>query len=294
MSASVTVPTASRSAARRSTMLPTAGQPRRRETARTALNWVIPVSVLLSWIMGSALGFIPRTVLPAPGDVLSSAVGLWRDGVLQQSLAVSLARVGTGFTIGALLGLVFGTIVGLSRVGEALFDRSLQAVRAIPHLALVPLMILWFGVGEEPKIILIALGVLFPVYLNTAAGIRSVDVKLIELGRNYGLSRAALLRKVVFPGALAGILTGIRYALGVAWLTLVIAETIASRDGLGYLAQVAREQLRYDQLVLTILLYAIAGLLADQLVRFAERSWLKWHPAFRRKPRRAARAGADA
>src|SRR5690606_25933729 len=139
-----------------------------------------------------------------------------------------------------------------------------------------------FGVGEEPKIVLVALGTLFPVYLNTVSGIRSVDIKLIQLGQSYGLGRLALLRTVVIPGALPGIFTGIRYALGVAWLTLVIAETIASRDGIGYLAQVAREQLRYDQLVLTILLYALAGLLADQLVRFAEHIWLAWHPAFRK------------
>lgn len=248
-----------------------------------ALPWVVPLALLAGWQIGSSTGLIPPTVLPAPGAVVTSGLRLWEDGVLQQSLLVSLARVGSGFIAGALIGLTLGTLVGLSRLGEALIDRSLQAVRAIPHLALVPLMILWFGVGEEPKIVLVALGTLFPVYLNTVAGIRSVDVKLIQLGRSYGLGRAALLRTVILPGALPGILTGIRYALGVAWLTLVIAETIASRDGIGYLAQVAREQLRYDQLVLTILLYALAGLLADQLVRFAERIWLSWHPAFKKK-----------
>lgn len=253
-----------------------------RSFATSILPWAVPVLLLITWQLGSTLGFIPRSVLPAPGAVVASGVRLWGDGVLQQSLAVSLARVGVGFAAGALIGLLLGTIVGLSKIGEALIDRSLQAVRAIPHLALVPLMILWFGVGEEPKVVLIALGTLFPVYLNTVAGIRSVDIKLIQLGQSYGLKPLALLRKVVFPGALPGILTGIRYALGVAWLTLVIAETIASRDGLGYLAQVAREQLRYDQLVLTILLYAFAGLLADQIVRIAERFWLAWHPSFRK------------
>lgn len=252
---------------------------------RHLLPWAVPVLLLLLWQVGSTTGFIPQTVLPSPGAVGSSAVRLWQEGTLQQSLLVSLGRVGVGFAAGALLGLLFGTLVGLSQLGEALIDRTLQAVRAIPHLALVPLMILWFGVGEEPKIVLIALGTLFPVYLNTVAGIRSVDVKLVQLGRSYGLGRLALLRTIVFPGALPGILTGIRYALGVAWLTLVIAETIASRDGVGYLAQLAREQLRYDQLVLTILLYALAGLLADQLVRIAERVWLPWHPAFRRPQR---------
>jgi sulfonate transport system permease protein len=270
---------------------------RRRQRAGVLLPllaWLIPVLLLLFWQIGSSLGFIPRTVLPSPGSVVASAVRLWEDGVLQQSLLVSLARVGAGFSIGALAGLALGTVVGLSRLGEALFDRTLQAVRAIPHLALVPLMILWFGVGEEPKIVLIALGTLFPVYLNTAAGIRSVDVRLIELGRSYGLGRLALLRTVVFPGAMPGILTGIRYALGVAWLTLVIAETIASRDGLGYLAQVAREQLRYDQLVLTILLYALAGLLADQIVRLAARFLLAWHPAFRGSARKTIPKGAKA
>ena len=150
-------------------------------------------------------------------------------------------------------------------------------VRTIPHLALVPLMILWFGIGEEPRVLLVALGSLFPVYLNTVSGIRNVDPKLIELGRSYGLGHAAQVRAVVLPGALQPILVGVRYALGVAWLTLVIGETIASRDGIGYLIQNAREQLRVDADGERRIRWRW---LADLITRLIERRVLRWHPNY--------------
>ena len=244
------------------------------------LPWLAPTALIGLWQFLSAYGYLSSGVLPGPADVLQAAWDLAKRGELQTDIAVSLRRVAIGFSIGASTGLLLGFLVGLSRVAEGLLDRSLQMVRTIPHLALVPLMILWFGIGEEPRVLLVALGSLFPVYLNTVSGIRNVDPKLIELGRSYGLGHAAQVRAVVLPGALQPILVGVRYALGVAWLTLVIGETIASRDGIGYLIQNAREQLRVDVIVLAIILYAIAGWLADLITRLIERRVLRWHPNY--------------
>ncbi|MFD6063478.1 ABC transporter permease subunit [Rhodococcus wratislaviensis] len=159
-------------------------------------------------------------------------------------------------------------------------ERGERVVRALPHLALVPLLIAAFGIGELPKIVPVMLGVIFPVYLNTVAGIRTVDPRLIQLGESYGLGRGARIRDIIVPGAMPMILTGIRYALGVAWLTLVIAETIATSEGIGFLAQNGRDMLRNDRIVLAILLYAIAGLLADQITRFIEARVLRWNPHY--------------
>ncbi|MCG7505997.1 ABC transporter permease subunit [Mesorhizobium retamae] len=207
-------------------------------------------------------------------------ISLVNRGQLQHHILVSLQRVALGFALGAVTGLALGIIVGLSIAARQIADLTVQMVRTVPHLALVPLMIFWFGIGEEPRILLVALGVVFSVYINTVSGIRSVDPKLVEMGRSYGLSKAELIWSIILPGALQQILTGIRYALGVAWLTLVVAETIASREGLGFLAQDARELLRLDVIVLVILIYAVAGWLADFLTRLVEARLLSWHPSY--------------
>jgi sulfonate transport system permease protein len=246
----------------------------------TWLPWIVPAAVLLGWHLLSVTGALSASVMPGPAQVLDAAVELWRNGTLLTDILISLRRVFLGFALGSATGLVLGFIVGLSTLARGLLDRSIQMVRTIPHLALVPLMILWFGIGEEPRVLLVALGTLFPVYLNTMAGIRNVDPKLIELGQSYGLSRRELITSVVLPGALQPILVGVRYALGVAWLTLVVGETIASRDGIGYLVQNARELLRIDIIVLAILLYALAGWLADFITRKIEARVLRWHPAY--------------
>lgn len=249
---------------------------------RLLLPWVVPVLIVAAWQWSSSVGFISPAILPAPSVVLDTAGTLWRSGELPEHVLVSLRRVAVGFGIGAVIGLAFGFAVGLSRLAEGVFDRSLQMVRALPHLALVPLLIAAFGIGETPRIVLVTLGVIFPVYLNTVSGIRTVDEKLIQLGSSYGLTRWGLIRHIVVPGALPMILTGIRYALGVAWLTLVVAETIATREGIGYLAQNGREMLRTDRIVLAIVLYALAGLLADQITRLIERRALRWNPTMRK------------
>jgi sulfonate transport system permease protein len=162
-------------------------------------------------------------------------------------------------------------------------DSTLQMIRNIPHLALIPLVILWFGIDETAKIFLVALGVFFPIYINTQHGIRTVDAQLVEMGRTYGMTPAALFRRIYFPGALPSIFVGLRYALGIMWLTLIVAETIAASAGIGYMAMQAREFLLVDVVVLSILIYALLGKLADSTARLLERICLGWHPAFHKQ-----------
>jgi sulfonate transport system permease protein len=253
---------------------------RKLANTRVMLPWIIPFALILIWHFASTTGSLSPGVLPAPADVLNVGWSLAVQGTLLHDILVSFRRVFIGFSLGAGAGLLLGFAVGLSSLAYGLFDRSLQMVRTVPHLALVPLMILWFGIGEEPRITLVAMGTLFPVYLNTMSGVRNVDPKLVELGRSYGLSRLEVIRSIILPGALQPILVGLRYALGVGWLTLVVGETIASRDGIGYLVQNARELLRTDVIVLAIILYAVAGWLVDLLARLVERWALRWHPAY--------------
>jgi sulfonate transport system permease protein len=185
-----------------------------------------------------------------------------------------------GFVIGGGIGFTLGIMNGLFRVSEALTDSTLQMLRNIPHLALIPLVILWFGIGEEAKVFLVALGVFFPIYVNTQHGVRSVDPHLLEMGRAYGISGAALFWRVVLPGALPSIFVGLRYALGIMWLTLIVAETIAATSGIGYMAMSAREFMQVDVVVFSILLYAALGKMADSIARSLERNALKWNPTY--------------
>ncbi|PKU24014.1 aliphatic sulfonate ABC transporter permease SsuC [Telmatospirillum siberiense] len=242
--------------------------------------WLLPLLLLVLWQAGASLGWISSRVLPAPRDIGASFVELVKSGQLLKNLQISCGRAFSGFFIGAVIGLVLGFWTGTSRRMERLLDTSVQMVRNIPHLALTPLVILWFGIGEDSKVFLIALGVMFPIYLNTFHGIRSVDRQLIEMGRVYGLSGWGLFRDVILPGTLPSILVGIRFSLGVMWLTLIVAETIAASSGLGYMAMNAREFFQTDIVVIAILLYALLGKLADMAARGLERRWLKWHPEF--------------
>ncbi|MFC9220112.1 ABC transporter permease [Streptomyces hygroscopicus] len=251
-------------------------------TGRALGPWAVPLLVLAVWQTTAKTGALPPRILPAPEAVLRAGTDLAATGELQHHILTSLRRIAQGFALGAATGLLLGFGVGMSKAAEIILDRSLQMVRTIPHLALVPLMIAWFGIGEEPKVLLVALGTFFPVYLNTVTGIRGVDPKLLQLGRSYGLGRWRLVRDIAIPGAMPTVLAGIRYSLGVAWMTLVVAETISASDGIGYLAQDARQLLRTDQIVLAILLYALAGLFADLLTRLIERKVLRWHPNYRR------------
>jgi sulfonate transport system permease protein len=243
---------------------------------RLPLRWLSPVAVLAGWQLGSASGLVPERILPAPSTVLAAGWSTVRSGELADALLVSTQRVLIGFVVGAVLGLGLGAVVGLSRLGELAVDPPLQMLRTVPHLGLVPLFILWFGIGETPKVAMVALGVAFPLYLNTCAGIRGVDGKLLELARVLRLGRWRRLRTIVFPGALPHVLVGLRQSLGIAWLSLIVAEQINSDAGLGYLINNARDFLRTDLVVLGLVAYALLGLLTDGIVRLVERRALRW------------------
>ncbi len=258
--------------------------PRRRlEIGRRGLqllSWLAPAILLVVWELLAQGGWLSPQVLPAPSKVIKTAFKLTTSGSLLNDLGVSLLRAVAGFAIGGAVGFTLGILVGFSRIAEAAIDRSVQMIRAIPFLALLPLVIVWLGVGEAEKIFLVALGVTFPIYINTNLGIRQVDPKLIELGRIQGLGTLKLIRRIVLPGALPSILTGVRYALATAWLALVVAETIGAQSGIGFLAMDAREFLRTDVIVLTIVIYALIGVAADGIARFLERRLLAWHPNY--------------
>lgn len=249
----------------------------------TLISWLVPLGLILVWELLVRTNVIKPRVLPAPSTVFTTAWQLISNGVLPSNLLVSLGRAGLGFVIGGSIALTLGFTVGLSRLAEALVDRSLQMIRTIPFLALMPLVIVWFGIGETGKIFLVALAVTFPIYVNTVLGIRQVDPKLLELGRNYGLSRGELITKIVLPGALPSILVGLRYALGISWLALVVAETVGASSGLGFMAMDAREFLRTDVIVLSIIIYALLGILVDVIIRWLERRLLVWHPSYAKK-----------
>ncbi|MBD0274284.1 MAG: aliphatic sulfonate ABC transporter permease SsuC [Acetobacteraceae bacterium] len=248
-----------------------------------AAGWIVPALVLLGWQLLAQRGAIPPNVLPAPSDVLAAGVRLGESGELASNILVSARRAAIGFAIGGGLAFALGLLNGLSRLGETLTDTTIQMVRNVPNLALIPLVILWFGIEDEARVFLVALGVFFPIYVNTFHGIRTVDAQLVEMGRSYGMSRWALFRRVILPGALPSIFVGLRYGLGIMWLTLIVAETIAANSGIGYMAMNAREFMMIDVVVLAILLYALLGKLADSATRLLERLTLPWHPAFQAK-----------
>ncbi|BAF89159.1 putative alkanesulfonate transport system permease protein [Azorhizobium caulinodans ORS 571] len=247
------------------------------------LPWALPLAVLVLWQAAASFGFLSSRVLPAPTDV---ALAFWRtlkDGSLLANIAVSTKRALTGLFIGGGIGFALGVLNGIWRPAETALDSTLQMLRNVPHLAIIPLVILWFGIDEEAKVFLVAIGVAFPIYLNTFHGIRTVDRGLVEMARVYGLSPAALFWRIVLPGALPSILVGLRYALGIMWLTLIVAETISSTSGIGYMTMNAREFLQTDVVVLGVLAYALLGKLADSLTRAIEHRALAWHPAYQGK-----------
>jgi len=261
----------------------TGGRRRQRRPHRdlaAVLPWAVPVLILLVWQGGASLGWISADLLPSPWAVIQAAIRLGSNGELFRHVQVSFGRAATGLLIGGGIGFALGLANGLSRLAERTTDTTLQMIRNIPHLALIPLVILWFGIDEAAKIFLVALGTFFPIYINTLHGIRTVDPALIEMTRSYGFSRAQLFWQVLLPGSLPSIFVGLRYALGIMWLTLIVAETIAAQSGLGYMAMQAREFMLIDVVVLAIVIYALLGKLADVTARLLERLSLSWHPAF--------------
>jgi len=261
---------------------------KRARVARVLLPWLVPLGLLAIWQLLAQVGVIPTRILPAPSAILQAGITLAATGELWLHLGSSAARAGTGFLIGASLGLVFGILNGILPKAEVLLDSSFQMLRTIPPLAMIPLVILWFGIGEQARIFLVCVGVFFPVYLNTFHGIRGIDPGLLEMGRVYGLKRREIISHVILPGAMPSILVGIRFSLGIAWILLIVGEQIAADSGIGYMALNAREFMQTDVIVLSILLYALLGKLSDSVARLLESRLLPWHPHHRRSARSSA------
>ena len=259
--------------------LPPEGAPfASRVLGRSAGLW-LPLLVFAVLELIAYAGAVPARLLPPPSDVLATLRSLWADG-LARHVAASCGRVVAGFSIGAALGIAVALAVGLSARLEAVLDPTLQALRAIPSLAWVPLLLLWLGIDEAPKITLIALGAFFPVYLNLVAGVRNVDRKLVELGASMGLSQGTMVRRILLPAALPSLFTGLRAGLGLSWMFLVAAELIAATSGLGYLLTDGRETGRPDIVLAAILLLGVLGKLSDSLLKLVEDRKLAWRDAF--------------
>jgi len=235
-----------------------------------------PIVLLALWQLGSAIGLIPQDILPAPSLIVEAGVELIRNGQLADALQVSGVRVVEGLILGGLIGVALGTAVGLSHWFEATVDPPMQMVRALPHLGLIPLFILWFGIGELPKVLLVALGVSFPLYLNTFSAIRQVDPKLFETAQVLGFSLWQRFRTIIVPSSAPQVLVGLRQSLAIAWLTLIVAEQINADKGIGFLINNARDFLRIDIIIFGLVVYAMLGIVTDAIVRAAERRALRY------------------
>ena len=257
------------------------GRPATRRRNRTWFRIISPLVVLVGWQLVSMSGLISQQKLPPPSSVLHTAITLITTnnaayGTLQGAMLVSLERVAIGFAVGGAAGLVLGVVAGLSRLGENSVDPLMQMLRTLPLFGLIPVFIVWFGIGQLPKILLIALGAAIPLYLNTFSGIRNVDAKLAEAGQSLGLRRSETIRHIILPGALPQILVGLRQSLGIAWLALVVAEQINANAGLGYIINQGQAFLNNSVIFVALLVYCVLGLLTDALVRLMERRALAW------------------
>ena len=255
--------------------------PDRSRRRRGWLRLISPIVVLALWQIASTTGLVSQQKLPSLTTLWSTAVHLITTssptyGTLQGAMAVSLERMAIGFAIGGSIGVILAVLAGLSRLGENSVDPIMQALRTLPLFGLIPVFIVWFGIGNTPKITLIALAAAIPLYLTTFAGIRGVDGKLAELGQVLGLRRREQIRHVVLPGALPMILVGLRQSLGVAWLALIVAEQINTNAGLGFIINQAESFLQMNDIFVALLVYLVLGLLTDSLVRLIERRALAW------------------
>lgn len=257
------------------------GARRWRRPTSSWLRIVSPMVVLVVWQLVSELSIISTQKLPPPTQVWNEAVTLITTnspayGTLQSAMLVSLERFAAGFALGAAAALLLAIAAALSRFGELAIDPLMQMIRTLPLFGLIPVFIVWFGIGDLPKLLLVALGASVPLYLNTYSGIRSVDPRLLDLGRVLGLRRWELLRHVILPGALPQMLVGLRQSLGVAWLSLVVAEQINAHAGLGYIINQATQFLQNDVIFVALIVYTLLGLITDWLVRILERRALAW------------------
>jgi sulfonate transport system permease protein len=235
-----------------------------------------PGILLLYWCVFSYVGWLDPRILPSPWATLATASDLIADGRLPSNLAVSAVRAAEGLVFGVIAGLAVALISGLSRLGGYVFDSLVQMKRAIPTLALIPLVILWLGIGEPMKVTVIALSVFIPIYLQTHNALRGTEIKYLELAETLNLSRWRFLRDVVLPGALPGFMLGLRFAVMGAWLALVVVEQLNATSGIGYMIDLARTYAQTDVIVVGLVVYALLGLASDALVRFAEARLIAW------------------
>ncbi len=240
-----------------------------------ALGFIVPLALLGAWQLVTAIELVPSFRLPSPAEVVLAGVDLAQRGLLGPYIGISVQRVLIGFAMGAAVGLALGAVVGLSRYVDALLGPTIGGFRAVPSLAWVPLLILYIGINEDSKVILIAIGALFPVYTTVAGALRHVDPHLVELGRAYGLGRFQLLRQVQLPAVVPSVVSGLRLALAQSWLFLVAAELIASSMGLGFLLVDSQNNGRVDRMFLTIILLGILGKTTDALIGLLERYLLR-------------------
>jgi len=239
-----------------------------------------PALILAVWTIGSASGLLNPDLFPPPAQVASTAWRLLGEGQLATHVGASLTRVVTGTILGVLVGVGLAIVAGLTRTGEDLLDWTMQILKAVPNFALTPLLIIWMGIGEGPKIVLITTGVAIAIYINTYSGIRGVDQQLVEMAQTLDARRFTLIRQVILPGAMPNFLVGLRLGLSSAWLSLIFAEMINTTEGIGYLMSRAQTNLQFDVSLLVIVIYAIAGLLSYTLVRVLERLLLSWRNGF--------------
>ncbi|WP_328856820.1 ABC transporter permease [Williamsia herbipolensis] len=242
----------------------------------TVIRVLSPIALLVLWQIGSALRIIPERILPAPSLIADAGAELVRNGELADALVVSGTRVVEGLVLGGLIGVALGALVGLSRVAEATVDPPLQMLRALPHLGLIPLFIIWFGIGETPKILLVALGVAFPLYLNTSSAIRQIDRRHLETATVLGFSWRQRFSRVILPSIAPQLLVGFRQSLAIAWLTLIVAEQVNSDAGLGFIINQARDFLRIDTIIFGLVVYALLGIITDGIVRILEARALRY------------------
>ncbi|MEV4282564.1 ABC transporter permease [Actinoplanes xinjiangensis] len=253
--------------------------PARRRRSRGPRRWhrlISPLTLLVLWETAARTGLLPEEKVPAPSLVAETGRRLAVDGSLWEHLFDSLTRAATGLAIGGTLAVALAATAALLRIGDNAIDPPVQMARMLPHLGLVPLLIIWVGIGEELKISLVALGAFFPLYFNTYAGIRDIDQRLVEAARTCGLNQWQRLRHVVLPGALPSLFLGLRLAIGAGWLSLVVGEQVNAQTGIGFLMMEAREFAQTDVVVFGLLVYAGLGLLSDTLIRIAERRTLAW------------------
>ncbi|WP_202618015.1 ABC transporter permease [Aureimonas leprariae] len=235
-----------------------------------------PALVLLLWYVASGAGWISPAKMPGPDAVIASFAEMVGSGTLATDIAASLQRAALGLSIGIATGFVLAVIAGLTRLGDALVDGLVQVKRSIPNLALIPLFIIWLGIGEAMKIAIIALGTMVPIYINTHAGLRGIDRRYVELGQTVALSRGRFLRHIVFPASLPGFFTGLRLAVTHSWTALVVVETVNATSGIGFMITQARIYGQTDVVLVGLVLYGVLGFGSDALVRLLERRALSW------------------